>query len=150
MSYTRQIYHVVFRTYRSIECIVESHEKELYNHIYSFCKETNCLLYRIGGMPDHIHILVEMPATMSTATFVQRVKISCNNFMKEHAHLFPDFQGWAKGYCSITYCQQELQTIYNYIKNQKEHHKKRNFENELKMILDASGTKYDEGHLLEE
>ena len=150
MSHTRLIYHVVFRTYNSDRSIVETHEKELYNHIYSFCKSTGCLLYRIGGMPDHIHILVEIPPTISIATFVQRVKLSSGNFIKWNKLLFPQFRGWGKGYFAASYCKEEVPRIYNYIKNQKTHHKSQILKTEIKSLLNNSGIKYDEKYILEE
>ena len=60
MSYTRFLYHIVFRTKCSMNVISESHEKDLYAYIYGFIKNKGAVLYRISGMPNHIHLLVDI------------------------------------------------------------------------------------------
>ena len=60
MSYTNLIYHIVFRTYRSVLSIEEAHERELYAYIFGYAKHHRAKLYRVGGMPDHIHLLIKI------------------------------------------------------------------------------------------
>ena len=57
MSYTHLVYHIVFRTHRSILAIDEQHERELYAYIHGYIMRHKAKLYRIGGMPDHIQLL---------------------------------------------------------------------------------------------
>ena len=60
MSYTNLVYHIVFRTYRSIPAIDEEHERELYAYAHGYITRHRAKLYRIGGMPDHVHLLVSL------------------------------------------------------------------------------------------
>ena len=57
MSHTTTFYHIVFRTYYSEMSIPEEHERELYAYIFGIARKLNCQTYRIGGMPDHVHLL---------------------------------------------------------------------------------------------
>ena len=57
MSYTQTFYHIVLRTHCSIPAIVEDHERELYSYMLGFINNKGARLYRIGGMPDHVHLL---------------------------------------------------------------------------------------------
>lgn len=147
MSYTRLIYHIVFRTRESLPTINEQHETELYRYIWGLVRNKGGVLGRINGMPDHIHMLVELPADQNVSDFVRTIKISTNNFCKAHADLFPHFQGWAKKYCALTYGINEREKIVNYIKGQKEHHKKESFPEELERMLQEFHIKYDERYL---
>ena len=57
MSAYRQIlYHIVFRTKKSENTINQENVAELYKYIWGVIKNKNCVLYRINGMDDHIHI----------------------------------------------------------------------------------------------
>ncbi|MDR1984413.1 MAG: hypothetical protein LBQ28_06295 [Prevotellaceae bacterium] len=63
---------------------------------------------------------------------------------------FPDFEGWAVGFAGFTYNLFDKQTIVNYIKNQKEHHKTVNFETEYRQFLTDNGIEIDEKYFLKE
>ena len=83
MSYVQSIYHIVFRTYRSEKTINVEHERELYGVILSQSENLKAKIYRIGGMPDHVHILVSLPATLSVAQYVQAVKTFTSKWLRE-------------------------------------------------------------------
>lgn len=149
MSYVKLIYHIVLRTYRSVPSIVEDHEKELYAYMMGFVKNKNAKLIRIGGMPDHIHLLVSLPSTITLASFVQELKISANKWMKNSGN-FPLFQGWSKEYAAFSYADKDRDMIANYIKNQKEHHKKRTFADEYRTFLKENGIAFKEEYFLKD
>jgi REP element-mobilizing transposase RayT len=94
-------------------------------------------------MPDHVHILVQLPATIAVADFVRDLKTATNVYLKENRDSFPKFDGWSRSYCALTYSQNEKDTIINYIKNQKEHHKRVSFRDELLGMLRESGVEVD-------
>ncbi len=67
--------------------------------------------------------------------------------MKE-SDLFPDFEEWQIGYGAFTYNIRQKEMVINYVKNQKEHHKKETFYNEYKRLLIENGVKFDEKYML--
>ncbi len=148
MSYTHLLYHIVFRTKRSQKVIVEEHERELYRYMYGFIRGKGCLLYRINGMPDHIHLLVSLPPTFCVAEFVKGLKLSSHHYLKEHKSLFPHFEDWAVGYCALTYSANECEKIRQYIIKQKEHHRVHSFAEELASLLKEQGVDYDTTYFL--
>lgn len=143
MAYTNLLYHIVFRPKNSESVIPMENEEMLYRYIWGVVKHKNGVLYRIGGMPDHVHLLVQLPATVAIADFVRDLKTSTNVYLKENKDSFPKFDGWARSYCALTYSYNEKDTIINYIKNQKEHHKKVSFRDELLGMLRESGVEVD-------
>ncbi|EFX90827.1 hypothetical protein HMPREF0027_2118 [Actinobacillus ureae ATCC 25976] len=83
MNYTRNLYHIIFRTRYGVPSIVEENEEYLYRYIWGFVREHHSVLYRVNGMPDHIHLLVELHPTLSVAEFVQKLKTTpINGLMK--------------------------------------------------------------------
>ena len=145
MAYTNLLYHIVFRPKNSELVIPIAHEELLYRYIWGYIKNKKGILYRIGGMPDHIHMLVSLSPSIAISDFVHDMKISTNTFLLEHKDEFPKFKGWAKSYCALTYSVKERDVVINYIKNQKEHHKKVSFKDELVVLLKEMGI--DEGDL---
>lgn len=122
MAYTKLIYHIVLRTHQGTAPIEEAHERDLYKFIFGFCINHRCKLYRVNGMPDHIHMLVSIHPSIAVASFVHDLKIATHNYMKIHRDYFPDFVKWERGYCALTYAESERMRVTNYIINQKEHH----------------------------
>ena len=138
MSYIQSFYHIVFRTYRSEQTIVIEHDRELYAVIMEQTNSLHGKIYRIGGMPDHVHIFVSLPATISVAQYVQAVKTFTSKWLKANP-AFPHFSGWAHEYAAFSYSIHDKDRIVNYIKGQKEHHKRVSFEEEYRALLEESG-----------
>ena len=148
MAYTKLIYHIVLRTYTGTAPINEEHERDLYMYIYGFCQNHICKLYRVNGMPDHVHILVGMHPSISVASFVHDLKIATNNFMKANRDRFPDFIKWERGYCALTYSESAKETVINYIKRQKEHHRKTSTRDEIIQQLRENGVEFIEQYIV--
>lgn len=146
MSYRQILYQTVFCTKYRKPTIAEAHCTDLYRYIWGIVKNKNCVLFRINGVEDHIHLLTDLHPTIALADFVKDIKVGSSLWMKESG-LFPDFEGWSEGYGAFTYSIRERDKIINYIKNQKEHHKKVLFPDEYTALLDEHGVTYDERYL---
>lgn len=85
-------------------------------------------------MPDHLHILCDLHPSVSLSSLIKDIKVATNLWMKDSG-LFSEFKGWQEGYGAFTNSIKEKETIINYIKNQKEHHRTETFENEFKRLL---------------
>jgi putative transposase len=149
MSYTRLLYHIVFRTKCGKNTIPEQHEKELYAYIMGIINNKKSKLYRIGGIENHIHLLVDVHPTIALSDFMKELKEYSSKWLAENQN-FPDFEGWAVSFAAFTYNLNDKQTIINYIKNQKEHHKTRSFEEEYRELLIENGIDIDELYFLKD
>lgn len=110
-------------------------------------KNKKSFLYRINGMPDHIHILVGIHATIALSDFVKELKTSTNPWIKNSGK-FPDFKSWGKKYAAFTIRYQEKDTVIEYIKNQREHHKTESFKDEYRRLIIENGIEIDEKYFL--
>ena len=134
MSHVSLLYHIVFRTKSSKRTIFEAHESELYAYIWGILKNKKCHLFRIGGMPEHIHMLVSIPANQSLSSLMNVLKAESSKWMKASG-LFPAFEQWGNGYAAFTYAMRDKDMIIRYIINQKEHHRSVSFEDEFRAIM---------------
>ena len=149
MSYTNFLYHIVFRTKNSKNAIPLEHEKALYAHIMGIINNKKSNLYRIGGMPNHIHLLVDIHPTFAVSDFMKVLKEYSSKWLSANPD-FPDFEGWAVSFAAFTYNFKDKQILIDYIKNQKEHHKKVSFEEEYRQFLIENGIEIDERYFLKE
>ena len=147
MSYTNLLYHIIFRTRNSRQTIPPEHECKLYAYINGYIHNKDCKLYRIGGMPDHLHILVDIHPSQSVASFIRQLKESSSRWLKSNSD-FPQFDGWAMGYAALTYGMRDKDMIANYIANQKQHHTIEIYTDELRRLLIENGIKFDERYFL--
>ena len=134
MSHTSLLYHVIFRTKCSEKTIFEQYEKKLYSYITGIIKNKNGLLFAIGGKSDHIHILLSIPPTIAISEFMKILKTETSKWLKESPY-FTSFCGWSSGYAIFSYANEEKETLIKYINNQKEHHKKLLFREELEVFF---------------
>ena len=144
MSYRQILYHIVFGTKYRRPTISEPHCEELYRYVWGVIKAKNCKLFRINGV--EVHILSDLHPSVALADFVKDIKVASSLWMKASG-LFPEFEGWAEGYGAFTYSIKERDRVLNYIKKQKEHHRKITFPDEYKSLLNEHGIIYDEKYL---
>lgn len=99
----------------------------------------------VGGMPNHIHVLLSLPTTITVAKAVQVIKANSSGWMAEH----PGQRSfaWQKGYGAFTIGVSQLKDTIQYIENQEQHHAKMQFDDELKMILKKHGIEPYQGYV---
>jgi putative transposase len=90
-----------------------------------------------------MHILTDLHPAIALADFMRDVKVSASLWMKS-GDLFPAFKGWADGYGSFTCSDMDIGRLIDHIKNQPEHHMKKTFEEEYKILIVESGIDIDE------
>lgn len=143
MSHTQLLYHIVFRTKYSQRTICEGHEKDLYCYMWGIVKAQKGVLHRIGGMPDHIHLLIQLPPTVAIADFVRDLKTASTTYIKAHKTFFPAFDGWGKSYFATTHSYSSKDKVIEYIKGQKEHHKRVTLNDEVLQLFQYNGMAQD-------
>ena len=143
MSFTKSVYHIVFGTKYRQPTIPIDIERKLYKILYDLMKSYGAFVYRIGGMPDHVHILVDITSKTALSDFVKHLKQESSYLLKKDS-VFPNWNGWGEGYGAFTYSISEIPNVIEYINNQKEHHKKVSFIEEYRQWLIEMGVSPDE------
>ncbi len=133
MAYTHILYHIIIRTKYSDKALELEKAPELYKYIWGIIKNKGCVLYRINGMEDHIHMLCDLHPTVPLADLIKAIKGSSGKWIKASG-LFPKFRGWGIKYCALTYAYQQKEIITNYIKNQQRHHRNESFQQEIQRL----------------
>ena len=92
-----------------------------------------------GGIEDHVHVLIQLPATLALAQAVSLLKSNSSRWMNEHGTRFD----WQEGYGAFSVSASNLRTVERYIQNQAVHHKKITFEQEFVALLKKHGIEFD-------
>lgn len=69
--FTKLYLHAVWSTWDRLPLITPPTEPRLYGSIIAKCRELGCLPIRIGGMSDHVHLLVRLHSTTAIATLLK-------------------------------------------------------------------------------
>ncbi len=80
--------HVNFSTRQRQPWIAPEHQQRLWSYIIGMGRRLNIPVLAIGGMEDHIHVLIALPATMPLAKAVQAVKANSSRFMRQTVREF--------------------------------------------------------------
>ena len=142
-AYHQILYHIVFRTKFSEKSINQKYASEVYKYIWGITKNKKCILLRINGMEDHIHIFSTLHPSVALADYIKDIKVASAKWMKESGY-FPAFKGWGIKYCALTYSYREKALIIDYIRKQQEHHKKESFQAEIRRLFNEQGINIDD------
>ncbi len=145
-NYRQILYHLIFNTYNRQNTLPEEYHEDLYKYIWGVIKNRNGVLYQINGTENHIHLLCDLHPSIALADLIKEIKIASNRWMKSTGN-FQTFSSWGAGYCALSYSYRDKEMIIQYIKNQKEHHRKQSFDDELRGLLREHGIAWDERYL---
>ncbi len=136
--------HIIFSTKHRSSWIDPSIENELYSYIRAICKDLNCPVIEIGGIADHVHILVSFGRTITLSDLISKMKANSSRWMKTKGN--SQFC-WQRGFGAFSVARRNLGSVRGYIVSQKEHHKTKSFKEEFLEMLNQANIKFDEKYL---
>jgi len=145
-TYTSLNYHFTFSTKNREPWIAQSIEDRIWSYIGGVARKHKLTALQIGGVDDHIHALVMAPPTLSPSQIAQYLKGDSSKWIHEE---FPKLRGfeWQDGYGAFTVSKSQIAEVIKYIQNQREHHRKKTFQEEYLELLQKHGIDYDERYL---
>ncbi|MGB7925701.1 MAG: IS200/IS605 family transposase [Pyrinomonadaceae bacterium] len=145
-TYSSLCYHVIFSTKNRDAFIKREIEDRVWAYIGGVARKHNMMALQVGGIEDHVHALVIAPPVYSPSQIAQFLKGESSKWIHEE---FPPLRGfaWQDGYGAFTVSKSHIPDAIDYIKNQREHHRQRSFEEEYLSFLKKHGVKYDDRYL---
>jgi putative transposase len=138
-------YHLVFSTKDHEPLIDPAWRPRLHQYVGGMVNGLGARSEGVGGTADHIHFLVELRATHTLADFMRDLKKGSSKWI--HEEISQRNFAWQEGYAAFTVNASAVDEVRRYIENQEEHHRERSFREELKIMLQRSGVKFDEKYL---
>ena len=144
-----QIYiHLVFSVKERQNVIHKTWREELFKYVSGIVKGKDQKVFEIGGMPDHIHILISLRPNCMISELVNSVKTNSSKWINSRGFVKGKFN-WQEGYGAFSYGQSQLDHVIQYINNQEQHHQKRSFKEEYIELLQRFNVKFEEKYLFD-
>lgn len=143
---THLLYHVVFSTKGRVPNIVPEICDELYRYMGGIVKGEGGVLLEIGGMPDHIHLAIKLKPVHSLSRIMQKIKGNSSKWLNEQNRL-PGRFSWQDGYGAFSVSESQISNVMQYIKEQRKHHQRLSFKDEIIEFLKCHRVEYDEHYL---
>lgn len=147
-SLVKNYVHIVFSTKYREPLIGEEVEHELYAYLGGICSHLECTVVKVGGYTDHIHILCLLSKKIALMKLVEEVKSHSSKWIKTKGEAYRNFY-WQNGYGAFSVNPAEVDVVVQYIANQKEHHRKKSFQDEYRAFLKKYAVEYDERYMWE-
>jgi putative transposase len=145
-TYTSLHYHIIFSTKNREPWLAPDIEQRVWAYIGGVARAHKMTALQVGGIEDHIHALVSAPATIAPSQIAQFLKGDSSKWIHNE---FPSLRSfaWQDGYSAFTVSKSSLAEVVRYIQNQREHHRKKTFQEEYLEFLQKHGIEYDERYL---
>jgi putative transposase len=137
-SYSRMWVHAVWSTKYRMPLISPKLEHKLYTYLSDQLRELGCPVRIVNGMPDHIHCLFLLSRERSVAEVMKQIKGSSSYYINQNNLISVKF-AWQRGFASFSVSESGVENVYEYIKNQKQHHKKMTSIDEINEFLRLHG-----------
>ena len=138
--------HIVFSTKNREPLITTQIEPELFAYVGGILKNNESRLLNAGGTADHVHLLISQSKNVALSPLMKDVKKDSSSWIKTKGNEFRNFH-WQDGYGAFSVGVGEIGGLKKHIAGQKEHHRKRSFQEELIKFLNEYGIQYDERYL---
>lgn len=122
-SYSKIYVHAVWSTNKRTSCLDKDVRKSLYDQISETINRCKGVVHEIGGIEDHVHILMETPKNKSLSDLIRDVKTASTHWLKSENKKFRFFE-WQNGYGAFTVSFTNIDIVKGYIQKQEEHHLK--------------------------
>jgi putative transposase len=131
--------HIVFSTKERRKIIPTQVQERLWAYTAGICQHQGIFVHSIGGMEDHVHLLLQFPPTLMIADAIRDIKSNSSGWMSREIGRF----GWQQGYGGFGVSQSNIAAVARYIRNQERHHARMTFEQEFIALLKKHGIEYD-------
>lgn len=146
MSYVSSYFHCVFSTKERRPLITPMLRERLWPFIGGIAKQNKVKAIEIGGVNDHVHILLSLPSTMAISKALQLIKGGSSKWIHETFREQRAF-AWQEEYGAFSVSVSQLEKTVQYIRKQEIHHRKMTFQEEFLALLKRHRIEFDERYL---
>ncbi|MDZ7881039.1 MAG: IS200/IS605 family transposase [Saprospiraceae bacterium] len=145
-----QIYiQAVFAVKHRDTVIANEWKSDFFAVIGNLINETGCKTLIVNGVYDHVHCFIGLKPIISVSELMKTVKAKSLKYINDKRLTGSRFE-WQEGYGAFSYSHSQITKVYEYVKNQEEHHKKQTFRDEYVNFLTKFNVPYDERYIFED
>jgi len=147
-TYSQIYIQIVFAVAGRENLIKTGWKDELYKYTTGVVKNHGQKLITIGGVENHVHILLGIKPNITLSDLVREIKANSSRFINEKGFVRGKF-AWQEGFGAFSYSHSQLGDVIRYIQNQEEHHKETSFKSEYLKFLKKYEVDFDERYLFD-
>jgi putative transposase len=147
-SLVKVLVHIVFSTWRRTPFIDAALQADLYPYMATIISQRGATLVAIGGIADHVHILLRLRSDQKLADIVRATKAISSKWIHERPESIPAF-AWQEGYAAFSVSVSQEDVVRSYILNQEAHHRRVKFEGEMMGLLKRHKVDFDPNRLFD-
>jgi putative transposase len=140
-SYSRLWVHLVWATLDREAMLPPSTRVKVVGWLANYAAEKSIYLKISFCNADHVHVLIDLPTNKSVEEVVHLMKGASSHWINEQKLVNGRF-AWGRGYGAFSVSESNVGEVAAYIANQEEHHKKRDFADELRLFVERHGMKW--------
>lgn len=148
-TYTQLYVHIVFAVKGRTNLISNTWKEEMYKYVSGLISAKKQKPMAINGMQDHVHLLVGFNPDCSISDLVRDIKSNASKWINEKGFAMGKFE-WQTGYGAFSLGQSQIDRVFKYIANQKDHHKIKTFREEYIDFLKAYQVEYKIEYIFDE
>jgi len=115
--------HFVWGTWDRLPLLVPGVREPVYAAIRAKCEELRCSVWALGGVEDHVHLVVELAGPVSQSLLAKEVK-GASSHLITHDIRSGEFFKWQGAYASFSLNRNALPDVTAYVERQEEHHRR--------------------------
>jgi REP element-mobilizing transposase RayT len=142
LSFT--LVHIIFSTKDRRPLLTDAIRTELFPYLATVVRDKKCECFRAGGVADHVHLAVRLHPTTSLAKLVEEAKVASSKWLKVKG--VSGF-GWQRGYAAFSVSPADVGAVVRYIEGQEAHHRRRDFQEEMRAFLEKYHVVFDERYV---
>ena len=148
-TFTNLLFHIIYSTKFRKPAIRSDWQDDLYGFIGGIVRDQKGTLLKIGGVEDHVHLLAKLSPTIAISDVLRKIKSNSSKWINERPDLNRKFE-WQSGYAAFSVSESQMPSVFEYIANQADHHRKKTFEEEFIAILKMHNIEFDMRYVFEQ
>ncbi|MBN1866455.1 IS200/IS605 family transposase [Candidatus Sumerlaeota bacterium] len=147
-SYYAVYEHIVFSTKERVNVLTQEIRPQLFGYFAGAIREQGCFPLIVGGMPNHVHLLLRKRSDLASSNLIRDIKRSSSKWLNTGRVIEGEFH-WQDGYGAFSVSYWDLKKIEAYIRSQETHHRRMSWEVEFRKLSVKHGVEFDEKYYLD-
>lgn len=140
-AYSRIWLHLVWATLERRPLLTKDSASQLSGFLTKYAAEKGIYMKINYVNADHVHALIDLPTSSALEAVMQLLKGASSHWINEN-NLVPGKFSWGRGYGVFSVSHSDVSVVAKYIAEQEEHHRKRTFGDEVKLLIEKHQLKW--------
>ena len=145
-SLSQVIVHLIFSTKNREPWLDAEVRPRMHAYLATVCRDLGAEAFRVGGVADHVHLVVTLPRTLGQSGLVEEIKKLSSKWIKGLDPKYRRFY-WQRGYGAFSLGRSQLEAVVKYVSEQERHHRRVSFQEEFRRVLAKYGVEFDERYV---